>query len=232
MGKFYWNPTFTASLSDRDLALVVQHEKNHLEFARPRMAPEAYEAALAGLEAFGRREDCPDCPEAIKTAGMAFPTTVWNVAADLAVNPDVQELHSVPGLNPATGESLRAMEAVMRDFAVNRPDAAAYCVDVSGSVQDSQLAWAGEQVQGRLRAGDVVLMFDVRAAVVVPEDGESYGDAFVRLRREGPVGQGGTCARACVELARSFTVSRLVAFTDGMMVREDVASFDEIVSLP
>jgi len=47
---FFWNPNFIKLLMPCQLRAVVEHERNHLEYMKPRMDPEVYKRSLEKLE--------------------------------------------------------------------------------------------------------------------------------------------------------------------------------------
>lgn len=222
--KFYWDPTFVSALSDNDLASIAAHEKMHLEIQKGAMTEEQFQTATARIDAFARREECPDPNPEVKTAGVLFETTSRVYPAGN------RELFNTPGSNPATGESAAALEAVMQDFVINRVDAKVYCVDVSGSTTNSQVRWVGKYLTDYLQAGDVVLAF-VDEPMVIDTTEDIATDLAVAqqllIRKSGVFS-----TEKCIAKAREFTAPRLVLITDGLIMPESREGFDEVVEIP
>lgn len=226
--KFYWDPTFVSSLSDSDLVSIAAHEKMHLEMQRGVMIESQFQEATARIDAFARREECPDPNPEVKTAGVVFETTSRLYPAGN------RELFNIPGSNLATGESAAALEAVMQDFVINRPDAKVYCVDVSGSVNHKQLDWVGKFLKENLQSGDVVLAFAGDTVVVETEDVTTNLRVAQQLigRMACDRKFGGFNPERCIAKAREFTAPKLVLITDGLILPESSEEFDEVIGIP
>jgi hypothetical protein len=100
--------------------------------------------------------------------------------------------------------------------------ATAYCIDISGSVMDSQIKAAFDFVRKGFEPGDFVIVFDVRAVAVTLDWPESKRQFF---------GRGGSDTTEALALAKELGAYQTVCISDGYLSPGQLDGFSKDIDI-